>query len=547
MLKRLRIQNFILIDQLDLPILSGMTAMTGETGAGKSILLGALEAALGRRLSAKAVLKDKSTKAIIDLELVLPKYLEAEFQSKDIDYDTHSVFRRELLPSGKSRAFINDTPVKSSDLAYFAGQFIDINSQSDSGLLTDVVKQIELIDSFVLAEEEREEYSRIYDTLMAVLNKQKVLIEQADTSDLDYLEFLYHELDKANVKQGEYEEIEELVRLNKNASDFNEQFNELAELIGGNSQLLDQLFTVESKLARLASNEASVEGLLEKLLVIISKTQSIEREILDSIAAAELTVDVDALIDRKHQIDSLIRKHRVLDADALVAKFDALGTQIKSIKDKDSLLKNLQAEQIKLEGSLKTAGTKLHAKRLESTQYIQNALIVYLSDVDLPKAKIELMWQEQAPASIGLYKPLFMFSANPGSPLEPLNKVASGGEQSRVKLALKAALGKHITLSCQVFDEIDTGISGATAEKVGNLMSELAKNQQIITITHLPQVASKGNTHWLISKSSTDTTTESSVTILSDESRLDELARMLSGAKITQAAKNQAEALLKAR
>tara|TARA_B100001059_G_scaffold122669_1_gene122589 strand:- start:917 stop:2560 length:1644 start_codon:yes stop_codon:yes gene_type:complete len=547
MLKRLRIQNFILIDQLDLPILSGMTAMTGETGAGKSILLGALEAALGRRLSAKAVLKDKSTKAIIELELVLPKYLEAEFQSKDIDYDTHSVFRRELLPSGKSRAFINDTPVKSSDLAYFAGQFIDINSQSDSGLLTDVVKQIELIDSFVLAEEEREEYSRIYDTLMAVLNKQKVLIEQADTSDLDYLEFLYHELDKANVKQGEYEEIEELVRLNKNASDFNEQFNELAELIGGNSQLLDQLFTVESKLARLASNEASVEGLLEKLLVIISKTQSIEREILDSIAAAELTVDVDALIDRKHQIDSLIRKHRVLDADALVAKFDALGTQIKSIKDKDSLLKNLQAEQIKLEGSLKTAGTKLHAKRLESTQYIQNALIVYLSDVDLPKAKIELMWQEQAPASIGLYKPLFMFSANPGSPLEPLNKVASGGEQSRVKLALKAALGKHITLSCQVFDEIDTGISGATAEKVGNLMSELAKNQQIITITHLPQVASKGNTHWLISKSSTDTTTESSVTILSDESRLDELARMLSGAKITQAAKNQAEALLKAR
>ena len=177
--------------------------------------------------------------------MVLPKYLEAEFQSKDIDYDTHSVFRRELLPSGKSRAFINDTPVKSSDLAYFAGQFIDINSQSDSGLLTDVVKQVELIDSFVLAEEEREEYSRIYDTLMAVLNKQKVLIEQADTSDLDYLEFLYHELDKANVKQGEYEEIEELVRLNKNASDFNEQFNELAELIGGNSQLLDQLFTVE--------------------------------------------------------------------------------------------------------------------------------------------------------------------------------------------------------------------------------------------------------------------------------------------------------------
>jgi DNA repair protein RecN (Recombination protein N) len=184
---------------------------------------------------------------------------------------------------------------------------------------------------------------------------------------------------------------------------------------------------------------------------------------------------------------------------------------------------------------------------LESTQFIQNALIGYLSDVDLPKAKIELIWQEQSPTAVGLYKPQFMFSANPGSPLEPLNKVASGGEQSRVKLALKAALGKHVTLSCQVFDEIDTGISGATAEKVGNLMSELAERQQIITITHLPQVASKGTTHWLISKTSTDTTTESSVNVLTDEARVGELARMLSGAKITQAAKNQAEALLKAR
>ena len=547
MLKRLRIQNFILIDQLDLPILAGMTAMTGETGAGKSILLGALGAALGQRLSAKAVLKDKGSKAIIELELTLPKRLEAEFQSKDIDFDVHSVFRRELLPNGKSRAFINDTPVKSSDLAYFAGQFIDINSQSDSGLLTDVAKQIELIDSFVAADAEREEYSKTYTALKAVLIEQKLLIEQADTSDLDYLEFLYHELDKANVKPGEYEEIEELIRLNKNASDFNEQYNELAALIGGESNLLDQLFTVESKLARLATKDSSTEPLLEQLLEIISQTQAIEREILNRIAAAELTVDVDALIDRKHQIDGLIRKHRIIDAEALVVKFDALGAQIKSIKDKDSLLKQLKAEQIKLEAALKTAGTKLHAKRLESTQFIQNALIGYLSDVDLPKAKIELIWQEQSPTAVGLYKPQFMFSANPGSPLEPLNKVASGGEQSRVKLALKAALGKHVTLSCQVFDEIDTGISGATAEKVGNLMSELAERQQIITITHLPQVASKGTTHWLISKTSTDTTTESSVNVLTDEARVDELARMLSGAKITQAAKNQAEALLKAR
>ena len=547
MLKRLRIQNFILIDQLDLPILAGMTAMTGETGAGKSILLGALGAALGQRLSAKAVLKDKGAKAIIELELTLPKHLEAEFQSKDIDFDVHSVFRRELLPNGKSRAFINDTPVKSSDLAYFAGQFIDINSQSDSGLLTDVAKQIELIDSFVAADAEREEYNKIYTALKAILIEQKLLIEQADTSDLDYLEFLYHELDKANVKPGEYEEIEELIRLNKNASDFNEQYNELATLIGGESNLLDQLFTVESKLARLATKDSSTEPLLEQLLEIISHTQAIEREILNRIAAAELTVDVDALIDRKHQIDGLIRKHRVIDAEALVVKFDALGAQIKSIKDKDSLLKQLKAEQINLEAALKTAGTKLHAKRLESTQFIQNALIGYLSDVDLPKAKIELIWQEQSPTAVGLYKPQFMFSANPGSPLEPLNKVASGGEQSRVKLALKAALGKHVTLSCQVFDEIDTGISGATAEKVGNLMSELAERQQIITITHLPQVASKGTTHWLISKTSTDTTTESSVNVLTDEARVDELARMLSGAKITQAAKNQAEALLKAR
>ena len=547
MLKRIRIRNFILIDELDLPILGGMTAMTGETGAGKSILLGALGAALGQRLSAKSVLKDKKSKAVVELEVVLPEYLETEFLSKDIDFDTHSVFRRELLPNGKSRAFINDTPVKSADLAHFAGQFIDINSQSDSGLLTDIAKQMELIDSFVASEEERIEYDALFTALKNVIHEQKLLVEQADTSDLDYLEFLFHELDKANVKPGEYDEIEELVRLNKNASDFNDQYNELVHLIGGESKLLDQLFTVESKLARLATSDESAEPLLEKLLEVITHTQSIEREISERIKAAELTVDVDTLIDRKNQIDGLIRKHRVLDSEALVEKFDALGAQIKSIKDKDALLKTLKAEQLKLEGAIKTAGTKLHAKRLEATELIQSSLTGYLSDVDLSKAKIELVWQEQPATSYGLHKPQFMFSANPGSPLEPLNKVASGGEQSRVKLALKAALGKHITLSCQIFDEIDTGISGATAEKVGNLMSELAQRQQIITITHLPQVASKGSTHWMISKSSTDTTTESNVYTLAPNERIEELARMLSGAKITQAAKNQAEALLKAR
>ncbi len=320
MLKRIRIRNFILIDELDLPILGGMTAMTGETGAGKSILLGALGAALGQRLSAKSVLKDKKSKAVVELEVVLPEYLETEFLSKDIDFDTHSVFRRELLPNGKSRAFINDTPVKSADLAHFAGQFIDINSQSDSGLLTDIAKQMELIDSFVASVEERIEYDALFTALKNVIHEQKLLVEQADTSDLDYLEFLFHELDKANVKPGEYDEIEELVRLNKNASDFNDQYNELAHLIGGESKLLDQLFTVESKLARLATSDETTEPLLEKLLEVITHTQSIEREIRERIKAAELTVDVDALIDRKNQIDGLIRKHRVLDSEALVVK-----------------------------------------------------------------------------------------------------------------------------------------------------------------------------------------------------------------------------------
>lgn len=547
MLKRLRIQNFILIDELDLPISTGMTAMTGETGAGKSILLGALNAALGQRLSSKAVLKDKNEKAIIELELELPGYLKSEFLAMDIDFDTHSVFRRELLPNGRSRAFINDTPVKSADLAHIAGQFIDINSQSDAGLLTDLAKQIELIDSFVDASAERNEYQTVYNALKRVLEQQKQLIAQANGSDLDYLEFLFHELDKVNVKHGEYDSIEESIRINKDASEYSELYSELSWLIGGDSKLLDQLFTVESNLARLASKDDSTESLLQELLDIIAQTQSLERELLERKSAAELTVDVDVLIDRKQQIDGLIRKHRVLDAEALVDKFDALGAQIKSIKDKDALLKQLKSEQIKYEGGLKTAGTKLHAKRLEATQFIQSALTSFLKDVDLPRAKIELIWQEQDPSSVGIYRPQFMFSANPGSPLEPLSKVASGGEQSRVKLALKAALGKHVRLSCQIFDEIDVGISGATAEKVGALMSDLAKNQQLITITHLPQVASKGTTHWLISKSSTDTTTESNVTVLAPNDRIEELARMLSGTKITQAAKNQAEALLKAR
>lgn len=546
MLQHIEVSNFILIDHLSLPVSEGMTVMTGETGAGKSILLGALSAALGGRLSAKSVLKDDRKKAVIEVSIRVKDSVRAEFDTLDVDYAQDTVFRRELLPSGKSRCFINDTPVKAADLARIAGTFIDINSQSDSGLLHRIGQQMELIDAFATVSKEKKNYTEAYQHLLALQQERRALEAMGASDDIDYLTFVVNEMKSFSIEPGEYERLEdELIRA-KSLREDQAKFESLLDKIGQAGGALDGLFEVEAALLKIAEKSDAFEAYTATLQQSISSLQALERAAKDTLSNEVSAEELDELRKRKSQIDGLVRKHRVASAEALMEKRAGLMEKLEMLQNKESQLKRIEKELVTAMTEVENTAAALHEKRKKAATKIQKAFATYLERVDLPKARLELAWEATEPSPHGCYKPVFLFAANPGSALEPLNKVASGGEQSRVKLALKAVLGKHASLSAQVFDEIDTGISGSTAEKVGGLMKELAQTQQIITITHLPQVAAAGSAHWKVSKTQTADSTVSTVQSLDHSERISEVARMLSGAKITDAAKNQAEVLLNA-
>jgi DNA repair protein RecN (Recombination protein N) len=455
-----------------------------------------------------------------------------------------SVFRRELLPNGKSRCFINDTPAKASDLRLFAGQFIDINSQSDSGLLTDIKQQLDLIDSFEALESERAAYEVAYSQWREVVSELKSLKESKDAADLDYLEFLYHELDRANVKRGEQEELEGIISRTKDAKLYADKLKSIDEGLGGSHGVMDQLYSLESHLLSLVKIDSSTEELSLLLQESIDPLRKIELEVRKRLQNSDLEVDIDEIKVRLTKINDLVRKHRVLESNQLVDKFEELAATITEIKQRTAKIVQLEELVTQRYDKVLATGALLQQLREKAAKRIEKALIEQLTEVDLPKARINLTWESHEPLNHGTHKPVFYFAANPGSTLEVLSKVASGGEQSRVKLALKSVLGMHAQLGCQIFDEIDTGISGSTAEKIGRRMAELAKSQQIIAITHHPQVAARGKHHWKVSKNQEDNNTNSKVEVLDSDARISEVARLLSGTKITDAAKIQAEALL---
>lgn len=544
MITRLSISNFILIDTLDIEVGQGMTVLTGETGAGKSILLGALGAALGNRMSSKGLLKDPSKKAIVEVSFQVSEDMRDIFESKDFDYEPTTVFRRELLPTGKSRGFINDTPAKSAHLNFFASLLVDINSQSDSGLLQNVQKQLGLIDSFESVEVERAAYAAAFKEWKDCLKELDLLQSSNEENDLDYLEFLYHELDKANVKKGEVSTIENTLARVKDQHKYSERIEELNQLYTKEGGVMDQLFTLESKLQRLAIDQTEFENELIELQSVITVLQHLEKSTAQRVSALNQEVDVNVLQERLSKITALVRKHKLLDADDLVDKFDELAGRIHAINHKSSRIKELTSLIRDWSLKVQELGNTLHVLRIKASTKIQQALTESLASVDLPKARLELAWEEISPTIYGCFKPVFKFSANPGTSMEVLSKVASGGEMSRVKLALKSVLSQNMSLSCQIFDEIDTGVSGSTAERLGASMKALSKRQQVLAITHLPQVAAYGDQHWKVDKAQSDTTTITSVTSLNDSERVQEVARMLSGALITNAALKQAEVLL---
>ena len=546
MLRTIYIKNFILIDELHLDFTRGLTVLTGETGAGKSILLGALNAGLGKRVSSKGILKDATKKGVVEITIDIEEHLKDAFEALQLDFEPISTFRREILPSGKTRCFVNDTPTKASALQDITGHLVDINSQKDEGLIHRPLEQLSLIDSFVEFRDEKKNYEEKYIEYSRAILAIKELESIGPSEDLDYLKFVFEELNNSPVTQDQYISLEESILRAKSIRNEQVSYEKASGILNSEDGLLDQLYSLESALMQ-ATDDQTLQDQLEQVRNIIAEIRGVERAISKGLNETISESEYNALLKEKSTIDALVKKHRVLTVEELETKRETIRERISLLENKDEELARLNELRERLLVDLDALGNDLHLLRKSASEQIERTLSKYLVRVDLPKARLELSWNQTSFGKHGKYLPELLFAANPGSNMQPLNKVASGGEQSRVKLALKAVLGRDSGLSTQLFDEIDSGISGSTAEKIGVLMKEMSVNQQIVTITHLPQVAAKGDVHLLVSKSQHVNSTTSNVVPLTMKEREQEIARMLSGENISQAAKNQAKTLLNAR
>ena len=546
MLRTIYIKNFILIDELHLDFTRGLTVLTGETGAGKSILLGALNAGLGKRISSKGILKDPTKKGVVEITIDIEEHLKDAFEGLQLDFEPISTFRREILPGGKTRCFVNDTPTKASALQDITGHLVDINSQKDEGLIHRPLEQLSLIDSFVEFRDEKKNYEEKFIEYRRVTLAIKELESIGPSEDLDYLKFVFEELNGSPVTQEQYISLEESILRAKSIRNEQVSYEKASGILSSENGLLDQLYSLESALMQ-ASDDETLQNQLEQVRNIIADIKGVERAISKGLNETISESEFNALLQEKSSIDALVKKHRVLTVEELEVKREAIRERISLLENKDEELIRLNKLRERLLVDLDVLGNDMHLLRKSASDQIEQTLSEYLVRVDLPKARLQLSWNQTSFGKYGKYLPELLFAANPGSNMQPLSKVASGGEQSRVKLALKAVLGRDSGLSTQLFDEIDSGISGSTAEKIGTLMREMSVNQQIITITHLPQVAAKGDVHLLVSKSQQVDSTTSNVVPLSSKEREQEIARMLSGENISQAAKNQAKTLLNAR
>jgi DNA repair protein RecN (Recombination protein N) len=545
-LRTIYIKNFILIDELHLDFTRGLTVLTGETGAGKSILLGALNAGLGKRVSSKGILKDATKKGVVEITIDIEEHLKDAFEALQLDFEPISTFRREILPSGKTRCFVNDTPTKASALQDITGHLVDINSQKDEGLIHRPLEQLSLIDSFVEFRDEKKNYEEKYIEYSRAILAIKELESIGPSEDLDYLKFVFEELNNSPVTQDQYISLEESILRAKSIRNEQVSYEKASGILNSEDGLLDQLYSLESALMQ-ATDDQTLQDQLEQVRNIIAEIRGVERAISKGLNETISESEYNALLKEKSTIDALVKKHRVLTVEELETKRETIRERISLLENKDEELARLNELRERLLVDLDALGNDLHLLRKSASEQIERTLSKYLVRVDLPKARLELSWNQTSFGKHGKYLPELLFAANPGSNMQPLNKVASGGEQSRVKLALKAVLGRDSGLSTQLFDEIDSGISGSTAEKIGVLMKEMSVNQQIVTITHLPQVAAKGDVHLLVSKSQHVNSTTSNVVPLTMKEREQEIARMLSGENISQAAKNQAKTLLNAR
>lgn len=551
MIQRLFIRNYALIDSLEIDFRPGFTVLTGETGAGKSIILGALSLILGQRADSKAI-KDAAQKTVIEGTFDVSAYeMRSFFEENDLDYEPSGIciLRRELSPAGKSRAFVNDTPVSLTVLKELGEQLIDIHSQHQNLLLGDNRFQLRMIDIWAgdesLLSQYRTEYKRYCD-LRDSLDRLRRASEE-NRKEEDYLRFQYDQLCEARLQPGEQSLLEDEQEMLTHAGEIKNALYSVAQYLGGDEGgALLQMKECQSVLRSLLRIYSAVEPLSERI-----ESAYIEmKDILGEIEDRQETVSVDPI--RLQEVESrldliygLQQKHHVSTIDELLSLQADLQQRIEAIDHSDEQITELQRKLSEQEKSLHTLAERLSAARHEASVGFTEKLIERARPLGMPHLRFEVEWKSKEGFDAdGTESVRYLFSANKNRPMESVADIASGGEISRLMLTIKSLAADAAALPTIIFDEIDTGVSGEIADKMGEIMAGMAHYMQVVAITHLPQVASRGEYHYRIYKNDEGETTQTCIEPLDDTRRAEEIARMLSGTQLTEAALKNARELL---
>lgn len=550
MLNKIFIQNYALIDHLNISLNRGLQVITGETGAGKSIILGALRLILGERADIKSI-QNTENKSIIEVEcLVSPKW-KPFFDEKDIDFDENTIIRREILPSGKSRAFVNDMPVTLDILKELSTKLIDIHSQFETSNLFSEEYQFKLIDGLsenktLIVEYQKKflDYKNLRKNLSSLEEKLREL-----NKDSDYKEFLLNELEEVDLDTSNIEEVQSQLELQENAEYIYENLSQVFQRVEQEELgMLDSFIYIKNKLAKVTDLSSHFLDLQERMESVFLDFKDVINELENRSESLEIDVKpevINNLRDKVNKMNALYAKHNVNSVAELIEIREQLSHEQNSFSDIEFEIENIKAEIENKIAEMTILAQKLSANRKKSAPKFSEKIEGLLKRLGLEKAKIEIQLSDKEGFVLfGKEGIDILFQANTGFPMKPIQTAISGGERSRVMLAVKKIIAENLELPTLILDEIDTGVSGKVADEIGKLMKEMAIDMQLIVITHLAQVASKGNNNYKVLKQDVDGRTKSTIIPLSKEEKLLEIAQLLSGEKITEAALEQARELI---
>ena len=551
MLKQLYIKNFTLIDELNISLYPGFSVITGETGAGKSIILGAIGLLLGNRADSKAI-KAGRDRCVIEAHFDLSRYgMQKFFDDYDIDYDADdTIIRRELTAAGKSRAFINDTPVPLTRMRELGEQLVDIHSQHQNLLLQKEDFQLNVVDIIAQDADQLKVYQKEY----YAYRKAKELLEELkaeiakNRENEEFMRFQHKELDDANLQEGELEQLEQEAETLSHSEDIKTALFEADNALSGDDDsILDKLKNATHQLENICDVYPSMADVAGRMQSSYIELKDIAQEISSSVDHVEFDPNrLDAINTRLDKLYTLQQKFHVETVTELIATRDRIAEQLAHIDNGDEDIEEKEKEVAALLVKAEKQAALLTSIRQKSAKAIEKEMKGRLIPLGIPNVRFEIAFAEKPLSGNGADKVSFLFSANKSTQLQPVSQVASGGEIARVMLSLKAMISGAVKLPTIIFDEIDTGVSGKIAEKMADIMEEMGlQNRQVLSITHLPQIAAKGSHHYKVLKEETENGTISHMKELNNQERIEEIAQMLSGSDITQAALANAKELLR--